>query len=191
MKKILSIFLLLTVISSGVFARSVDSPSTTMGVVVVKEGAVFKLYYKGEEPMNVKVSIQNASGELIFKEMLKNSDGFVRPYNFSTLPEGDYTIKISNKNWERLESVTYQKDKIEELAHVVKISGSKKYILTVPNKVSGEIAVKIFDEADNILYSQKESIDSDFARVYNLEKYTGSFVFQITDVSGVTRSLHY
>lgn len=190
MKKILSVLVMLMVISSVVFARRMDNPGTAFGMAVVKNGTTFKLYYKGTQQMDVKVSILDASDNVIFKEVLKKVEGFVRPYNFSNLPEGDYTIEIADKNGSKTERVSYQNGEVGKLAHLLKVSGSEgKYLLTVSNKEKDDLTVKIYDDSDNVIYNHTEEVKSDFAKVYNLERFSGKFTFEITDGKGITTSL--
>ncbi len=191
MKKNISLLFVLTVISSAVFAYPVNDPNTTTGVAVVKEGAIVKLYYQPVEQMDVKISIHDATDQIVFSEIVKKADGFVRPYNFSKLPEGDYTIEIVDKNGKQIESVTHGESKAEKLAHLTKIPGSEKYVLSVSNKDSGIMTVRIFDSSNNVIYDHQELAAGDFAKVYNLEKFSGRFVFEITDGQGVRSSLSY
>jgi len=181
---------MLVVISSVVFARA-DNPAAATRVAVVKEGTIFKLYYKAAEQMDVKVSINDAAGQTVFTEVFRRAAGFVRPYNFTNLPEGDYTMVIADQNGKQIESITYKRDKIEKLAHLTKVSGSEKYVLTVPNREPGFIQVRIFDANNTIIYNQSEPVSGDFGKMYNLEKYSGTFSFEITDKEGITRTLNY
>lgn len=190
MKKILSVLLMLMVVSSVVFARPIDNPVTTTGVAVMKSGTTFKLYYKGAEQSDVKVAILDSGERLVFSETIKKVDGFVRPYNFANLPEGNYTIEISDKTGRHAEKVKYSKGKVEKFVNVVKVTGAgDKYLLTVSNKQADDITVKIFDETNNVIYSQRERVISDFAKIYNLERFSGKFIFEITDSKGITKSL--
>ncbi len=94
MKKTLSIFIVLLAISSAVSARRMDKPEEASTMAVTKSGSLVKLFYKGVKDCNVKVTITNSENQIVFEELIKQVDGFMRPYNFSELPEGDYTIKL-------------------------------------------------------------------------------------------------
>src|SRR3954469_3051791 len=75
-----------------------ENPSSASKVNVKKENEnTFVVTYKPVKATNVKVSIVNGSGNTIFSEMLKNTEGFMRPYNFSGLAEGIYTIEIADE----------------------------------------------------------------------------------------------
>lgn len=192
MKKTLSVLVVLMVISSVVFARRADNPGAAAGMAVVKNGTTFKLYYKGTQQMDVKVSIFDATNKIVFTEVLRKVEGFVRPYNFSNLPEGVYSIEIADKDGRQVEKVNYQKGKIEKLAHLLRVSGDEeKYLLTVSNKGNDAITVKIFDDSNSIIYSHKEDIKGDFAKIYNLERFSGKFKFEITDEKGGTKSFGF
>ena len=190
MKKTLSVLLVLMVFSSVVFARRLDNPGATPSAAVVKTGSTFKLYYKGSQQADVKVSILDAGNHLVFSETIKDVEGFVRPYNFENLPEGDYTIKISDKNGRQIEKISYKQEKSEALSHLLKVAGTDaKYLLTVANRGESDVTVRIYDNANKMIYSQKEKVSSDFAKVYNLEGIGGEFIFEVTDETGTT-SIH-
>ena len=191
MKKTLSVLVVLMIVSSVVFARRLDNPGTSSGAAVVKIGTTFKVYYKGSQQADVKVSIRDAGDNILFSETIKKSDGFVRPYNFSSLPEGDYTIQIADKFGRQIEKISYKREKSETLAHLLKVSGSSaKYLLTVSNRADGDVTVRIYDEANNVIYDKKEQVTKDFAKVYNLEGIPGEFTFEVTDAKGTSTSIH-
>lgn len=119
MKKILSVLVMLMVISSVAFARRMDNPVAAAGVAVMKNGSTFKLFYKGAQHSDVKVSIVDARDHVVFSEVIKKVEGFMRPYNFSNLPEGNYTIEVSDKSGRYIEKISYNKGKVEKLANLV------------------------------------------------------------------------
>lgn len=191
MKKTFSVLVVLMVVSSVVFARRLDNPGDSPSASIVKIGSTFKLYYKGSQQADVKVSIRDAGDNLLFTETIKKSEGFVRPYNFSHLPEGEYTISITDSNGRQIEKISYKREKSEAFAHLLKVAGSEgKYLLTVSNKADGNVTVKIYDEANHVIYNQKEDVTSDFAKIYNLQGIPGRFTFEVTDATGASTSLH-
>lgn len=190
MKKTFSILMMLMIITSVVFARRMDNPMASTGVAVMKNGSIFKLYYKGSQQSDVKISILNDGDRVVFSEVIRKVEGFVRPYNFSNLPQGNYTIAISDKTGEYTEKVNYTIGKVEKLANLVRVTGTNdKFLLTIPNKHADNITVKIFDETNNVIYDQTERIVNDFAKIYNLERFSGKFIFEITDSKGITKSI--
>jgi hypothetical protein len=123
--------------------------------------------------------------------VIRKSTGFVRPYNFSKLPEGKYTIEIEDNSGTQLESVMYRRAGVDRLAHLQKVAGSQRYVLSLPGKASGEVSIRIFDANSALIYNKSEYIAGDFAKMYNLEKFEGRFMFEITDTSGNATTISY
>jgi hypothetical protein len=59
---------------------------------------------------------------------------FLRPYNFSGLSAGEYTIQIEDSNGKKTETVDYAAGKIEKLISIVKLAEEGKYLLSVNSK---------------------------------------------------------
>jgi hypothetical protein len=191
MKKILSVFLMIGVVAGTASANDNEMPNATSGVAVVSDGATFRLYYRGTDKNNVKISIRNEEDDIVYSEVIRKSTGFVRPYNFSKLPEGKYTIEIEDNSGTQLESVMYRRAGVDRLAHLQKVAGSQRYVLSLPGKASGEVSIRIFDANSALIYNKSEYIAGDFAKMYNLEKFEGRFMFEITDTSGNATTISY
>lgn len=192
MKKTLSIFVVLIAISSVVSARRMDKPEEASAMAVTKSGSLVKLFYKGAKDCNVKVTITNSENQVVFEELIRHVDGFMRPYNFSKLPEGDYTIKLVDHLGNKIEKISYRNGKIERLANLIRISGGEdRYLLTISNKGKDKFGVNIYDDKGDLLYTHSEEADGDFAKVYDLSKVSEKFSFVITDKSGSTKQIQY
>jgi hypothetical protein len=190
MKRICSVFFAL-MIASGI-AMAADKPVSSSAVAVVKNGSVFKLFYKATGRTDVKIAIYAADDKLVFSETLRQVDGFLRPYNFSKLPEGEYTLEVTDESGRKVERLSYIQGKIQNIAKVVRVAGEDhKYLLSVPNKGSDVLTVKIYNADGNILYTGTEAINGDFARIYNLKELNGKFSFEISDQNGVTKTIRY
>lgn len=190
MKKTLSILAAITIFSTALFANNIDKPNAATGMAIMKNGSTVKLFYKGTKQTDVKVFIYNAANTLVYSETIKNVDGFVRPYNFTNLEEGEYSIELLGENGRQVERVIYKLGKVEKLANVMHVTGEpNKYILSVANKGQDVLTIRIYGDKGVLLYSQTENVNGDFAQVYNLDKYNGSLTFEVSDSKGVTKSL--
>ena len=190
MKKTLSILAALTIFSTALFANNIDNPNAATGMAIMKNGTTVKLFYKGTKQADVKVSKYNAANTLVYSDTIKNVDGFVRPYNFTNLEEGEYSIELIGENGRQVERVIYKLGKVEKLANVMHVTGeANKYILSVANKGQDVLTIKIYGDKGVLLYSKTENVDGDFAQVYNLDKYNGGVTFEVSDSKGVTKSL--
>lgn len=188
MKKTFSILMMLMIVSSVVFARRLDNPGSSMAVF--KNGSTFKLLYKGTPNTDVKIQILNDDNEIVFSEKIKNEDGFLRPYNFTELPEGNYRFQLTDVNGRQTEQVNYRKEINGKVAHLLRVGGSnEKFILSVPNKGTDILTVTIYDGENAVLYTEREKITGDFAKVYTFKGFRGNVTFNVTDSQGKTKSL--
>jgi hypothetical protein len=103
----------LVVVSAVVSAVGKDEPTSKAGlaIVPVKGSEVFKVIYKGESVGRVKLSLFNASNEVVFTESLSNVEGFIRPLNFKGLAYGEYTLEIADATGKRTEKISYTSSK--------------------------------------------------------------------------------
>jgi len=160
--------------------------------VSVKKGkeSNFIVMYKPEKAMNVRVAIVNELGNTIFSETLKNTEGFMRPYNFSGLSEGIYTIEIADASGEHTELIDFRTGNVEKSINVKKIAGSK-YLLTASGEGKEDITINIYDAFDTLIHSETAVTDGNFGQVYNLGKMDNAIKFEIKSQDGVVKTVKY
>jgi hypothetical protein len=192
MKKTLLFFLALITISTISFARRLDNPVALSRMGIIRSGSIFKVFYKGTALNKVVINIYNNDNVKVLSDNLGKQESFVRPYNFSQLSEGQYTIELTDETGKQVERVEYRNGKIEKLATLIKISGEgAKYLLIVPSQGTDLLDVKISDAFGKVIYHSEEKVKGDFAKVYDLKSLSGSFELSITDSKGVTKTLSY
>ena len=129
MKKI-SLLLAGVMVSTLALASGPESPKSNSGMAVVKTNATsYKLIYKGDLASNVKVKIYDGKNQLVFSETIKKSSGFARPYNFSSLADGEYTIRIDNGSKWLTETVDYRNSDAKSTAHLTSLKNGR-FLLT-------------------------------------------------------------
>jgi hypothetical protein len=137
----------------------------------------------------VKISIYNAKGETVFAETMRRTENFMRPYNFSSLPKGEYTIVIADENGKRSQKIKHSFESRERVARLSRVLNGSKYLLAVPNNGTDALTVKIFGEDHGLLYSKTEVVQGDFAKLYTLNHVNGTVTFEISDQSGKSNRL--
>ncbi|PZR40250.1 MAG: hypothetical protein DI538_04700 [Azospira oryzae] len=194
MKKIIAITSIV-LFSTAMFAGGAEeSPKSSSGIAVMQnaENGLFKVYYKAAEAANVKVSILNDENQEVFTETIRKVNGFVRPYNFQNLKEGEYTIRIDDGTQSQAEKVVYQSGKLEKLIQVRKMKSDEgKYLLTASGQGKEQITVNIYDSTDKIIYTELQQINDTFAQVYNLSQVKGGIAFEIIHANGTAQRLQY
>jgi|SRR5688572_12326858 len=192
MKKSIAFLTMLCMITSFTFATTPDDPNSS--IAVLKTGSTIKLLYKSAQQADVKVSILNDNHQVVFSEKIKNTGSFSRPYNFSLLPEGDYSIQLTNGYDTKIEHVSYNgaavNNKIAaKVAHVMHVPGTGKFLLAIPDRGREKLNITIYNNKDVILYRGEEEVSGDFAKIYNLKGITGMVTFVVTDTDGAVNSL--
>lgn len=173
------------VIVASVAAVGKDEPRAGFAVVPVKGSEVFKVIYKGESASKVKLNVLNASSDIVFTETFNNIDGFIRPLNFSGLKFGEYTVEVTDARGTRAEKVNFQPEKVERSFHVARIVKEEgSFLFSVAKNGGQPITVKIFDNANNLLYTGSRSDSGDFAQVFTLKDVHGGITFEVSDNSG-------
>ena len=175
----------LIVMAGAVTAVGKDEPRTAgLAVVSVKGSEVFKVIYKGESATRVKLNVYNSSSQVIFSETVNSNGGFIRPLNFKGLKFGEYTIELSDASGKKSEKVNYQPVKPESQVHISKLAEAGKYLLSVAQNDGDIVTVRIFDEANNLIFTDTRSDAGDFAKLYSLKNVVGSVTFEVSDNSG-------
>jgi hypothetical protein len=185
MKNIFMIVLACAMVVSA-YAKNGTEGNSTSDVAVMKNGSIFKLFYKAQKSGNVKISILDAKGKSLYSETLRNVESFVRPYNFSELSSGDYSIVLVDESGKQIRNVTYGTSKTQSSAKLFlkNMKSSNSYILRMNNKDSDVISVRILSSDNQLLYSETNTTDGDFSKIYRMEKFSGAVKFEVTDKTG-------
>jgi len=177
----------LVMISNMAFANS-DKPEAAPRMAVVSKGSTVKVFYRGETLNRVTVRIFNADGKIVLQDNLGVLDNFVRPYNFSNLEEGAYTIELSDDSGKQIKQVNYNVvQRNEKSARLVKVANhNAKYLLMVPGEVNDRLLIKVTDNYGRVVYEGHEDLSGNFAKLYNMEKITEKFTIEIVDKNGIS-----
>ena len=188
MNKTLSFFAALLLMTSTAFATTPDKPDA--GISVLRKGELIKLLYKGAKPTDVKVNILNQENQVIFTDKIKGTDGFIRPYNFSNLPQGSYSFElVDNLGNREIKHVDYKLESRKKVMHVVRVGGTTdKFVLSVPNSGESQLSINIYNENGRMIHTEREQIAGDFARVYSIKDNSGRVTFEVIDGTGKRNS---
>jgi flagellar hook assembly protein FlgD len=190
MKKIFAAVMVVMMVSSAAVARRL-APEVAADAKVVKSGSTFTVSYVRAEESSVKVSIYNADNKRVFSETIHRISSFTRPYNFADLPEGKYTIEISDGNSKVTEHVEYRHEaaRADKYVKWTPVTNSdSKFMLAVSNTGKDLIIVNFYNASGELLFSKAEKIDGNFAKVYNLKKIKGKVLAEVVDAKGNTKT---
>lgn len=175
--KTISTFFTLLLVSITSFAIP------TISVKQANKTSVFNIQYKNTEKGTVRVSILNQSNESIFTETLYNVASFVRPYNFSKLAQGVYTIVIEDKNGKQEEKIKYELNKLVSYVRVSQVPNKEnKYWLNVANNGTETLTVYIYSKEGKRLHEQTVEVTGTLSMVFDLNKVKEqSVIFEVVD----------
>ena len=175
---------LMTGASLVAFANEPGNPRVR--VVSQKESGMYRLIYLGEKSGDVKLNILDDAGQVLFKETILGTDGFVRSLNFTGVTHGEYTVKVENDGVTEVNKVAYVPASSEKYVRVAKTAETGKYLLTVSHAAADEVVnVKIYDGANNLVHTESLEVKGEYAIVYNLKQIEGTPTFEITDKAGL------
>jgi hypothetical protein len=170
-----------------------EGPSSKFAVVGAKQASVFKVIYEGSTISNVSLNIFDQSGVLVYSEVIRGIDKFIRPVNFEGMEAGEYNIEISDANGKQSQKVvvggtaSFSKKSLKGV-HVAKVGAdSNKYLLSVANNGAEQINVNIFDGENNLVYTETLVLKGDLGKVYTLKLLNGNPTFEIVSNDGTTK----
>jgi hypothetical protein len=179
----------LIVLGVGVNAVAKEDPRNVgFAVVPVKGSDVYKVVYKNENSSRIKLNLYNPTGQLVFSETI-TSEGFIRPLNLANLASGEYTVEVLDGTSKQIEKIAHKTGSSEvaagKIVHVARVAGpDEKFVLSIANAGSENFVVNIYNENNNLIYSETASIQGSDARLYNIKRGKVSRV-EVTDDAGV------
>ncbi|MEQ8475098.1 hypothetical protein [Fulvivirga sp.] len=194
-KTTLAVAMMLVVATAFATGEEKDKNATKKVAIMSNEPEHLKLVYLDEEQGQVKVSLKNASGEIIHKTTINNKAGFSQPYDMELLPAGDYTFDVTIPDGTTLsETVTIVKPSNEPnfAANVLNVNDGKKFRLAVVNRDERALptSIKVYDQNGNTIHEEKVNDLYGFRKIYDLSSVEANqFTFEIKNASG-TRYLN-
>lgn len=181
MKKYFLILGMALLTGSFIYA-GVDNPNKTTETSVQSSGDKVKLYYKSTEINPVKVAIFNERNEKILIETLKTKKAsFIRPYDFSKMPEGTYTLVLEDANGKRTETFTIDREQPELLTAIIdlKKSDERKCVITLSGKNSPMAYISVKNLRNQVVFSKELTVKSEETVLLNLNELNGAATVEV------------
>ena len=172
-----------------------DEPRKAGLVVVPMKGSeTFKVIYKSENTNKVKLNIYNLNSQLIFSEVINESNGFILPLNFKGVAFGEYTLEVIDALGKKIERISYQPSAVSVANNIriAKISSNEnKFLVSVVNPGTEKITVKIFDTYNNLVHNEIMNVEGNFAQVYSVKNLGGACKFEVSDATGNVKTAQF
>ncbi|MFK7934006.1 MAG: T9SS type A sorting domain-containing protein [Saprospiraceae bacterium] len=92
-----------------------------------QNGQSFSLHLKNIENVTYRIELVDQKGKVLVKEQVKNQDDYVKMFNLSNLPMGDYQLRIENANKVVFQDITVQGEQV-----IVDASTKAEVIKSIP-----------------------------------------------------------
>ena len=169
---------LLIVLSAAKSNASTDSTSVGVfcKVVAQEKEDSFKLIYQGNKKGNVSIQWIDNANHVLYNENVKASESFVKQYNLTPLPDGEYTLKLTTEDYEYSKEVTLGEE-TASLKMALRNLGERKVLLTGYPTKSTDLSIVVLDDQGERIFEQ--SIES--AKVIQKK-----FIFEQVNTKNVT-----
>jgi len=178
-------------LSSAVFAGGIEDPKASSNMAMMKKGNKhIKVFYKGNKDAKVQIAIYDADNNLKFSEVVRNTDGFSRPYDLSKLEAGEYKIEMNDGINTIVEHVNTKELKSSFVSQVIKLQGKEnRYLVTVADKSASALTIRIENAESKVLFKHADVMDGQYAKVFALPTACEDCSFVIENNKGEVLSI--
>ena len=177
--KVTTALVALLIVGTSAFANTGNSDEkkakNSKVAIINNTQAKYKVVYMGEEKAKVTLKVRNAQGEIVDNRVVKNDGGFALPYDFESLPSGEYTFEVISADGSvETQTVehfnkTIKKEKAGKLiANVLDISDNQKYRLVAISKDNSPVSIKIYGDNDHLLHKEVVEDAESFRKTFDL-----------------------
>jgi hypothetical protein len=137
-------------------------------------GSVYNLKYVSDKATKVNIVITDEDGKTILVDDLYGKN-FIRPYNFSQLPQGDYHVAVKNNDGTTELALNHKNETVNPVHTVsVKALENDRFQLTVIGNSADAVVVSIYDNRGELVHSEAVVKKGSFSQIYDLAKIKAS-----------------
>jgi hypothetical protein len=177
--KFISSVMAIVLTSASLFAAD---PAATVELLNQKGSSVYKVVYKAPGNGSALLKISNKDG-LVLSERFTFTNGFTLPVDFKGMANGEYTVEVLSKGFQFKQTVAYSNVMPVAYVRVTEQPGQKK-LLTITSPKTADFIIRVFDSANNELFSTTETITNGYASLFNTAKVSGDCHIEVTAQAG-------
>jgi hypothetical protein len=142
--------------------------------------AKYKLIYPVRNAGIVYVKIYDQQGQQVFSDRIRNKNGFMKPYDFSNMPDGNYKFMIKSDGGKIITDVVHKLHE-DDLNIALGDTGEKDaYRLVVTGVKKDPVYVNIYDYKDQLVFEDIVKVGKNFSRVYSFPENAKDLTFVVT-----------
>ena len=121
--------------------------------------------------------IKDSNEMILYKELIEKSGAYSKGFDLTALPDGDYYFELDKEVVIAIRpfkvkdnSVEFKKDEEYKIFKpVVYVKGKKVYV-TRMSLIKNPIEIKVYDEDDHLVFSEKIEEATSLGKIYNFSK---------------------
>lgn len=115
--------------------------------------------------------IKDQQGRVLHREVLKGEDAYMKKYDFSSLPSGEYVVEVRTENGitEEAFSLSESKAQVVYFKPAIKVE-TEKVSVVFQNRIDSPVSLKLFDERGQVLYEERVASQEKFAKGLDLSR---------------------
>ncbi|MEM8969259.1 MAG: hypothetical protein AAGE93_22775 [Bacteroidota bacterium] len=115
--------------------------------------------------------IKDRVGRVLYREVLTGEEAYMKKYDFSRLPSGEYVVEVRTKTGVTEEAFSLNEGaaNVVYFKPAIKIE-SQKVSVVFQNRINSPVSLKLFDERGRVLYEEQVASQEKFAKGLNLSK---------------------
>ncbi len=115
--------------------------------------------------------IKDHVGRVLYREVLTGEEAYMKKYDFSRLPSGEYVVEVRTKTGVTEEAFSLNEGaaNVVYFKPAIKIE-SQKVSVVFQNRINSPVSLKLFDERGRVLYEEQVASQEKFAKGLNLSK---------------------
>lgn len=170
------------------FLAAADEPA--LKVFKIAEANAYRVIYANPASGIIRLEVMNDQRQTLYRSVYHATRGIKLPLDLSELQNGKYYVSIRDgKNFfeQEIDHVHETGDLIFHAAPLV--SDPKKYLISIITPSHSSLTLSVYDAHGKTLHQQHSTVRRQEALVLNLTKFTGPFVFELTDATGKKRAV--
>ena len=183
--------MVLSVIVMGSAFAQTDVAKDQPVIVKSGKGDIYKLIVNSSQKSEVTFRVFDDNGRKLFQDKIYRTAGFIKPYNFRKLPEGDYRLEVETNAGIVNQEINHDFDqRFSPSVDINQGEGLKKVDLKVVGANNRPVKVKILNVYGETVFVDEISGLMGFTRTYDLAKAGSQLAFEVrVDNQVFTKSL--
>ncbi len=166
------LFLAVIMTSTGVVlaAEGSDANVSVRQIKSEQKKAVIRVTNLAEGSTAI-LRIKDTQGHVLHREAIRQSDAYMKKYDFSSLPSGEYMVELRTEEGTITESFDLKSGKAQSqyFKPAVQVAPGMIKVAFV-NRIASPVSLKLYDRHGEVLYQETVSSQETFSKGLNVSK---------------------